>query len=233
MSSFADAIRNRFHNGFGRDFCQELSFLCGHDLCKGNYGLNGPRETFADGFKLERKNTRKRKIDPSSTQNRNELPESRTFELDAYTFSRQVSKHSYASLKSSSVSGGHNALDKCTADFIVMSAKVKSPLLIFECKSQENHIREGLIQLVSHGLALRNKKLVSHETKLVLLTPTNWSTVSLPPFALKDEEENLSITFDRYQVFKRSANGYIFHRKDYIAFLKDIRQHFDSVKSVK
>ena len=120
MKTFADAIRNSFHCGFARDFCQEVSFLCAHDLCKGNYGLSGPRDTFSDGIKLEKKRKKdENQVSPSSICTRSQIPDSRLMKDDSL----------FTSTKSSST---HCAFGKSTADFMVVSAKSRSPLIMFD-----------------------------------------------------------------------------------------------------
>ena len=53
MNSFINACRYEIHDGFGKNFCQEPSFLCANDICK-DIGLIGPRDCFVDGFRLFR-----------------------------------------------------------------------------------------------------------------------------------------------------------------------------------
>ena len=220
MKAFPKAIQHKFNNGHAKDFCQEMSFLCGQDLCKKNYGSVGPRDTFVDGFKLQRYKQRVKKPSTSmltKSQSQNSAVSS--------SGSRCSSEHS-------SHSSTHYASGNCTADFMVLSTISMSPLVMFECKSDELSTRDGWIQLVSHGLALQHKKQILHELKLVLITPLFWCTASLPAFDL--DKKYLKINFVNFHVFQEDDNGYInFNRNEYIAFLRDIRQQFKSVKLVK
>ena len=53
MQTLPEAIEHSFNNGQAKHFCQECSFLCSKDV--GDvFGAVGPRDTFTDGFKLER-----------------------------------------------------------------------------------------------------------------------------------------------------------------------------------
>ena len=158
MNSFTRAIKYDFYNGHAASFCQELSFLSAMDLCQRRYGENGKRDTFTDGFKLVREPIEKMKSPSKKTRNESLIMG--------------------ANSKSSSTS---DAYGKCTADFMVMSALLQ-PLIIFECKSDASSFNKGIIQLISHGLALWDKKRVKHKIKLVLLTPRIWCTASLPSF---------------------------------------------------
>lgn len=109
--------------------------------------------------------------------------------------------------------------------------KKNYPLVIFECKSQASESIQGMAQLVSHGLALRHKKKVTHKIKLVLLTPLTFYSASLPPYE-EEPEKNLDVTFESFDVLIERYEKYVLCRKEYLAFLENIREHFVSLKSV-
>ena len=109
--------------------------------------------------------------------------------------------------------------------------KFKDPLVIFECKSQGSESTPGMAKLVSHGLALRHKKKVTHKIKLVLLTPVSFYSASLPPYA-EEPENKLDVVFESFDVLTELDDKYVLCRKEYFAFLENTQKHFLSVKSI-
>lgn len=207
MVSFSKAVNESFQNGYAKSYCRELSTLCAKDLLESG---TESRDTFTDALKLTR-NAMKTKS-------------------KSHMFLR-----SGESITESENSSTHYAFGNCCCDLMTLSAISHSPLVIFECKSNKNTSEraQGMVQVVSHGLSLRHRRQVKHEIKLVLVTPLNWYSTSLPPY--KDELENcLDITFEQFDVFVRDKNGKnLLHRKGYLNFLNNLRQHFVLVKSVK
>ena len=148
MRTFAEAIRNNFHNGFAKNFCQELSFLCAHGLFEGNFGLSGPRATVIDGFRLARG---KKKIKGENQLFSLPSTESETSESiikDGYSIP-YVPCHPIPSASGNLTASTHYAFGQRTSNYMVVSTVSRSPLIMFECKSNARYTREGLIQLVS------------------------------------------------------------------------------------
>ena len=141
--------------------------------------------------------------------------------------------HSAPSLlrRSNNSPSSHHALGNRVADLMAINSE-ESPLVIFECKSRVSESRKGRLQLISHGLSLRDKKRVKHEILLVLVTPTNWYSAFLPPYT-DDHERHLDVTFEEYKVFVLVDQGCFLYRSCYIAFLRNLRRHFELVKSAE
>ena len=137
---------------------------------------------------------------------------------------RSLTIESKITISSSSYASGDR-----TCDCMVLSG-LQFALVIFECKSSigNSDFVQGLIHVVSHGLALRHKKQVAHEMKLVLLTPLYWYSASLPPYK---DGASLNVSFEQFGVFFVEDNAdetetLYLHRKEHLDFLKKLRQHF-------
>ena len=227
MKSLLEAINNGFYKGAATSFCYECFHLCSKDLCS-NLGEPGQRDTFTDGFKLDRYEIKK-KTEPTTSMS------VRSYRSSSDKFYKQSTTYSHSSSSSAKSSdSSHYTSGNCVADYMVLSAS-NTPLVIFESKSSEAKIKKGLAQLVSHGLALRDIKKVSHEIKLVLLTPTFWYSASLSPYEEKELDDNYleEIIFEKFNVLVwQLGQGLFLYRKAYLAFLRNLRQHFELVKLV-
>ena len=180
MKTLSMTIDYSFRDGFAKNFCQELSALCSQDLCK-NFGLTGSRDTFTDGFRLTREATKAQSTSPIKLRNQTDMSAIVKLGDDFGKYSSFSSGNTSTSASLASSDELHYAKDNCEADCMALSA-LQLPLVIFECQSKPREYKKGMVQLTSHGLALRDIKKVSHEIKLVLLTPTTWFLSSLPPY---------------------------------------------------
>ena len=217
MQTLPEAIEHSFNNGQAKYFCQECSFLCSKDV--GDvFGAVGPRNTFTDGFKLERDDRCKSKME---LRNHSSL-----------MAEDNIATCTGRSSGSSSSAPKYYAAGNCSADLMVSSVS-GLPLVIFECKSNHSQYKKGFSQLISHGLALRDKRQVKHSITLVLITPTKWYMTTLPPFK-KEEDQYLDVCFKEFPVLVWKCHlGVFLHRKAYLAFLRNLHQAFESVKSVE
>ena len=127
----------------------------------------------------------------------------------------------------SSKSSFSSSEGNCSADLVVCERESDLPIVVFECKGGANisNIEKGMIQLVSYGLSLQHKRKLAHSVKLVLITPRTWYVATVPPYQTEISE----IRFMNYVMLKKTENETFFDRKAYIAFLIELRQHFESV----
>lgn len=217
MATFFKAIIRKFHNGDGKSYCKEVSDLSYSDLCKNNIFCSPEsRDTHADGFKLKRVVMKVNSTSHMSTRSSQSSPESFVDNL---------------SLKSSENMSDSNNRSNRSCDLMALSP-LYSPLAIFECNSNASvEYIQGLIKLVSHGLALRDKKQVKHEIKLVLVTPVFWYSASLPPY--KEPEDKMKVYFEQFSVFFEDGEYLFLKRNEYLSFLRSLRQHYELVQSVE
>lgn len=218
MKTFSKAVNNRFYNGYAKSFCRDLSILCSKDLLD---CVTESRATFTDSFKLMKMITKAESKSPICTRSW------------ASSMSIENCHSAPSSLQRSNNSpSSHYALGNQVADLMALNSE-ESPLVIFECKSSLSaESKKGMLQLISHGLSLRDKKRVKHEIKLVLVTPLNWYSASLPPYT-DEPERRLDVTFEDYKVFVLVDQGCFLHRSCYTAFLRNLRRHFELVKSAE
>ena len=235
MESFLLATSFSFRNEVGKHFCWDLSFLCSKHLCE---VYTWSRDTLSDGFKLKRElddveSRSSKKFRCHSTSSRYSSSHGTVDEWVRST-SDMMSKGSKGSSGQLTTGAGNRS-----ADLIVSSFKKRLPLVIFECKStgDVNDNKKGMAQLVSHGLALRDKKQVAHNIKLVLITPHFFFLASLPAYKHGNiDEEYCELEFKTYELFvwnKFKREETVLDRNAYIAFLRNLHQHFESVKSVE
>ena len=221
MESFPEAIIHHFINGKAKDFCYDVSKLCSEGYCD---SLSAPRDTLTDNFRLSRVKA------PTNSQSNTRF---RSLNYDDSTnLSSGNSFGDYLQSTKRSHAEGNQI-----SDVMIWSVKKKLPLVIFECKSSlgSSDIKEGMAQLVSHGLSLRDKKQIAHRIKLVLITPGSWYIAELPPYG-KRSEINFEVDFvgyGKFGVLVKTSGGVFLDRKAYISILLDLRQHFKSLKSVR
>ena len=221
MQTLPEAIEHSFQNGHAKYFCQECSLLCSKDV--GDvFGAVGPRdETFTDGFKLERDD----RLD-DRCKSKIELRSHSSFMAED-----NISTCTGRSSGSSSSTPKYYAAGNHSADFMVSSVS-GLPLVIFECKLNHSQYKKGFFQLISHGLALRDKRQVKHTITFVLITPTKWYMTTLSQF--KEEDQFLDICFKKFPVLVWKCHlGVFLHQKAYLAYLRNLHQAFEPVKSVE
>ena len=224
MKSFSDAVCANFYNGPAKTYCRELSILCA------NISLSTEsRDTFSDRFKLMRSEVKPRsRFSSPHTRSRSQSRRHSRSELMSPMF--DTIENDNFSAPCSSRSTNSSVCGRQICDLMVLNKK-NNPIVIFECKSQASESTQGMAQLVSHGLALRHKKQITHKIKLILLTPVTFYSASLPPYK-EEPENNLDVTFESFDVLFERYEKYVLCRKEYLAFLENIRHHFVSVKSV-
>lgn len=219
MQSFPRAINSSFQNGKAKLYCYTLAQVVSEDLCDTTII---PRDTFLDDFLLS--------IDKMETT-------SETYSglrSGSQPDSDILSDRSTPSTRNRRPSSSKHLEGNQSSDMTVASNE-DSPLVIFECKRkfQQSDIEDGIAQLVSYGMSLRDKKQVGHEIKLVLMMPGNWYLATLPPYK-RGPENNLEIDFVSYGMsgmLVDTGAGLFLDRKAYITFLLNLRQHFQLVKS--
>ena len=233
MTSFYPAIDVSFCKGLTKEFCIDLSLICSKELCDTTHMT---RDTFADGFKLfntKRNNEHDKAHKTEMNCKRKQQKQNRSATL---SHSSKITSPFSSRSSSKSPTENYNVKGNSTADLIIFN-KVKSPLAIFECQCKATHaeVQTGVVRLVSHGLSIRNKKQVEHDIKLVLITPSRWYSASLPPYK---DGASLNVSFEQFGVFVVEDNAddtetLYLHRKEYLDFLRNLRHHFQLVKSVK
>ena len=174
MMTLSESINNRFMDGYGKSLCRDLSLLCSKDVLD---CVTESRATLRDNFKLMRMVKKAESVSPICTRSR-----ASSMSIGHSAPSLLGRSDSSGLLGRSNSSGSsHYALGNRACDLMTIDS-VESPLVIFECKSSVSESRKGRLQLISHGLSLRDKKRVKHEILLVLVTPTNWYSAFLPPY---------------------------------------------------
>lgn len=230
MESFYKALVSDFNNGDGKEFCYDLSLMCSCEL--GNTIAAIPRKTFSDGFKLSREIAHKE----TAMDLRSSGSSSHSGKLRS-TASTHLPLADNLTIRSRKFSSGSHLKGNLEADMVALSNKRRLPLVIFECKSSASYtdIRNGMAQLISYGLSVRDKKQIAHIIKLVLITPYRWFIASLPPYKSLSET-TLSIRFIPYGTFGvlvKTGRDLFFDRRAYVEALSVLRQHFESVKLIK
>lgn len=218
--AFNEAVVYNFHNGFGKEFCDSVSFLCSFDLLLCKFLA---RDTLTDHFRLLRINEEKKPTNKDFKFSNHPM-----YDLDhipnqphSYQYGQECGRSS----KFSSITS--HMVGNCTADMVVTDRKNNLPIVIFECKSNAkiSTLESGIIQLASYGLSLQHKRKLLHAIKLVLITPRSWYVGSLQPYQTNISE----ISFINYIIFKKEDKETYFDREAYIEFLLDLRQHFESI----
>ena len=138
-------LANEFSNGFAKSYCRELSDLCSQDIFRSG---TESRSTVTDDLKLI-----------------TNVKETSSKKSSMFLRRRSLTIESKITISSPSYASGDR-----TCDCMVLSG-LQFALVIFECKSSTGNsdFVQGLIHVVSHGLALRHKKQVAHEMKHVML----------------------------------------------------------------
>ena len=218
MGVFYEAIVDSFHNGIGKEFCFQMSLLCSKDFYN---VLTVPRDTRRDFIRLYRNKL--------TTAEEN-------FESGHDVFAESL--HSSRNGSSTLIKSNEGNF---VPDLVIFDQSLKFPLVVFEVKSKPlpSHVERGVSQLVSYGLAIRDKKKIPYSLKLVLITPKEWYLASLPPYQDQPQyqeelPDKLNIKFLSYGqsgIFENVGNVLCLDRKAYMTVLMNLHQHFESVKS--
>lgn len=201
-----------FTNGVATYFCYSLSTLCTSDLftC-----VNLPRDSHQDEFLL----TRKRVSATSRNTKGNRRSGASTIFL---TSSDNESDEKEQNSR-------HDTQGIASVDLVTAIHSVElTPYALFECKSdfKGSSRAKGITQLLGYGLSVRERRELSNDLILVLITPVNWYLAKLPPFGKKLSS---TIEFYEYNIFPKKNKPFL-KRTDFIQFLQALRCHFKAIK---